>query len=166
MSCAVPQKCSGRFRIQLRVYLTLPVIALAAITGLCWLFFGVFMAVIPAAAAVAALVFMLAFPAMYCERMQYTRHRDWMKIERGILWKRVTLVPRRQMQYIRIKRGLIERILGISTLVIVTAGGRVALRGMPAEDALRMRELFERRALPRPEAVPERHGADKAPSSS
>ncbi len=45
-----------------------------------------------------------------------------LKISRGILSKEQTAIPYRQIQNVDIERSLLERLLGVSRLVIITAG--------------------------------------------
>lgn len=145
MACAIPQKTSPRLKIQMRIYLWLIALVPLILAPLSWYFFGLMTAFIPAAAAAILIALALILPQMVYERMLYTRHREWMKIEKGILWKQIVLLPRRQVQFIKVKRNLIERMLGLCTLVFVTSGGRTVLPGLTPEDASRMRELFSKR---------------------
>ena len=146
MACAIPQRVSPRRKTQMRIYLWLAALPPMGLAVAAWFFLGPMAAIVPVAAAVVLIIAGIILPRMYYERTLYTRHREWMKIERGILWKQIMLLPRRQIQFIRVRRGLVERMLGLCTLVFVTSGGRTVLHGLTPEDASRMRELFAKRS--------------------
>lgn len=51
------------------------------------------------------------------------------KLERGIIWKKYSAIPFERVQNIDIRRGILARMLGFSTLNIQTAGYHVATQG-------------------------------------
>lgn len=55
-------------------------------------------------------------------RYFYEVGNDWIKIERGIIWKEYTSIPYGRIQNIDINRGIIARLLGFSTVNFETAG--------------------------------------------
>ncbi len=144
MSCAIPQKCAPRYRTLLRLYLCAPllvsilwlVLALAYLTPLDRLISGVV-----TGALIAGVVFL---PAMYYERLYYTRYREWLKLEKGLLWRTIILIPRGQIICTRLRRGPLERMLGLATVILVTTGGRVSLPGLTRDDSTRLRELVDK----------------------
>lgn len=144
MACGIPQKCPERYAGLLRTYIILALLPPAAATALCVVRFGLPAALPPAALASACVWAAIFLPDMYLDRLSLSRHRDWLTIERGIVWRRTVLVPRRQIQYVRLRRGPLERIFRLSTLVFVTSGGRAAMHGLDPDDAERLRGLMER----------------------
>lgn len=81
------------------------------------------------------------------------RHTAWrldatgFTLRRGRLWRRETRVPQSRVQHLDLRRGPLQRRLGLSSLVIHTAGTRhsaVAVRGMDAEAAERLRDTLAR----------------------
>jgi membrane protein YdbS with pleckstrin-like domain len=52
----------------------------------------------------------------------YEFTKSEMKVERGIIWKTYKSIPFERIQNIDIKRGIIARIMGFSTIEIQTAG--------------------------------------------
>lgn len=59
------------------------------------------------------------------------------RAERGIVWKRYVSIPYGRIQNVDIHRGLIARILGLSDILIHTAGyGGVGSRGVGSEGRL------------------------------
>jgi membrane protein YdbS with pleckstrin-like domain len=84
-------------------------------------------------------------------RFRHTRWRldaDGFGLRRGRLWQSDTRVPGSRVQHLDIRRGPLERHFGLATLVIHTAGTRnseVALSGLDAGDAARLRDRLARR---------------------
>jgi uncharacterized membrane protein YdbT with pleckstrin-like domain len=75
---------------------------------------------------VVAVIFIISVGEIY-SRMAYKRYlyeitNDFVKIERGIIWKRYTTIPYERIQNIEIHRGVIARIFNFSTVDIETAG--------------------------------------------
>ncbi len=64
-------------------------------------------------------------------------------VRRGNWWQSETHVPISRVQHLDLKRGPLERSAGLSTLVVHTAGTRMAavsVSGLDADDAERLRE--------------------------
>ena len=64
---------------------------------------------------------------------------------RGIFFRRVTTIPFSRMQHCEIQEGPMERLFGISTLLVFTAGGSssdLAIPGLPPEEAGRLRNYI------------------------
>lgn len=78
-------------------------------------------------------------------RVRYALLSEGLRIRRGLCWWRETLVPRSRVQHLDLERGPIERLLGLATLVIHTAGTRmhaVRLAGLDAERARIVRDTL------------------------
>lgn len=146
MACAVPQQCAPRFKTLLRLYLCAPLLLCAL-----WLVFAIAY-LSPGAAITAGVVTALSIagvvflPGMYYERRFYTRHTQWLKLEKGLFVRSITLVPRGQVICTRLRRGPLERMLGLYTLILVTSAGQVTLPGLEKDEAARLRQLVEREA--------------------
>ncbi len=72
------------------------------------------------------IVFVIIVGEIYA-RMSYNRwlfeiNEDGVKLEHGIIWKKYTSIPYERVQNVDIRRGIIARMLGFSTLDIETAG--------------------------------------------
>lgn len=100
-----------------------------------------------------AIVPMLALLTWFVIRMPWRRHAasgfdmgtDRLRIVRGLLWRRDTVVPFGRVQHIDVERSPIERKYGLSTLVLHTAGthnSSIKLPGLAEQDALAMREAI------------------------
>lgn len=75
---------------------------------------------------------------------RYGEADDGLLIERGVCWRRRTLVPHSRIQHSDVKQGPLERRLGLATLLIYTAAtrhGAVTVPGLaePLAEALRRR---------------------------
>ncbi len=72
---------------------------------------------------------------------------DGFALQRGRLWQSDTRVPGSRVQHLDLKRGPVERLCGLATLVVHTAGTRhsaVALSGLDQADAERLRDALSR----------------------
>ncbi|WP_230292929.1 PH domain-containing protein [Croceicoccus sp. Ery5] len=95
-----------------------------------------------------------ALVALWClgwAPMRRYRHKgfamgeDRLRVVKGWLFHRDTVVPFGRVQHIDVNRGPVERMLGLSTLVLHTAGthnSSVTLPGLLDEDAQVMREAI------------------------
>ncbi|MFN7159756.1 MAG: PH domain-containing protein [Erythrobacter cryptus] len=73
----------------------------------------------------------------------YQISADRLRVVRGILWRSDTVVPFGRVQHIDVDQGPIERLFGIATLTLHTAGNHnasVSLPGLGEELARAMRE--------------------------
>ena len=71
-------------------------------------------------------VFVLIIGEIYA-RISYNRWfyeitHDGVKIEQGIIWKKYTSIPYERVQNVDIRRGILARMFGFSTVEIETAG--------------------------------------------
>lgn len=144
MACGVLQKCSGRYAGLVRVYISIPVVPAAALAIAAAIKIGPVGILLPALTAAAGFWAVCLLPGQYADSVGYTRHRDWLKVERGLLWHQQILIPRRQIQYVRLRQDPLERLFGLNTLVFMTPGGRVCLRGLEKDEAEHLRRLMER----------------------
>jgi len=74
----------------------------------------------------AAIILVIIIGEIYA-RMAYNRWfyeftKDSLRLERGIIWKNYSNVPYERVQNVDIRRGVLARILGYSTIDIQTAG--------------------------------------------
>lgn len=143
----MPQNSSPKVIILWRTRLLLLLVPLVCLTVLAVRFFG-------AAAAIPAVIFIsldlwlaLAFTQTFYESMTYSCRRGWLRIERGVISRSASIVPRRQIQFVSLTRTPLERRLGVCTLVFHTPGGRVRVFGLEESEAERLRTLFDRRVM-------------------
>lgn len=75
----------------------------------------------------------------------YRMGADRLRVVRGMWMRSDTVVPFGRVQHIDVTQGPLERVFGLSTLIVHTAGthnASVALPGLAAEDAAAMREAI------------------------
>ena len=78
-------------------------------------------------------------------RIGWKLDQDGFATRRGGLWRNETLVPVSRVQHLDLERGPLERQLGLATLVVHTAGTRMAAVKLPLlalEDAQALRALL------------------------
>lgn len=95
------------------------------------------------AAAVCICASAVVLPRLWYDRLRYTRHGEWLHIERGWLRHSDIVIPRRMLQYITVRRSPLERPMGLCTLVLHTGTCTARLGGLDAQTAQRMRALLE-----------------------
>ncbi len=94
------------------------------------------------------LAFLLVFvvPHRIYRRWGYDMGSEQLRILRGFLWRTDTIVPFNRIQHIDVAQGPLQRMLGLSTLIVHTAGTHnsiVALPGLATADAEEMRETIK-----------------------
>jgi len=80
-------------------------------------------------------------------RVRWQLDAQGLGVRRGRLWQHETRVPASRVQHLDLRRGPIERLTGLATLVVHTAGSRfgaVAIEGLAVSDAQRLRDRLAR----------------------
>ena len=93
--------------------------------------------------AVIALMLIFRLPSRRYNAMGYAISEDRLRVARGIWFRSDTVVPFGRVQHLDVQRGPLERMYGLSTLVLHTAGNHnasVSLPGLEEEQAITMRE--------------------------
>jgi len=88
-------------------------------------------------------VFAWRWPALEHRWCKYRVDRDGIEIQKGVVWRTVTNVPRSRIQHTDVSQGPIERNFDLATLHIFTAGtdhSEVALHGLAHGRAIRIRD--------------------------
>lgn len=100
---------------------------------------------------VAAIVFCLALLALRALRRrvhswQYLERDDDLMVERGLMVRRLSVVPYGRMQFVDVVAGPLERMFGISTLHMHTAAAAsdAVIPGLGREEAQRLRDALSR----------------------
>jgi uncharacterized protein len=102
-------------------------------------------------ASVALLVVLVAWSAAWSR----LRYRAWsfrvreseLVVRRGVLWRVVSVIPHARIQHVDTRHGPIERWLGLSSVIVFTAGVRgadVTIPGLRHDDAEALREHLAR----------------------
>ncbi len=97
-------------------------------------------------AAAFGVVALLAVPYVIVKyrRWGYRVEDDALALERGVLTVVESSVPYVRVQHVDTQRGPVERLLGLSRVVVYTAGSRGADVSVPGLDAERAKELHDR----------------------
>jgi uncharacterized protein len=101
------------------------------------------LAVVAAVVAIARAGFSQWWPGVAYRYASYRLSRSALEIRRGVLWRSVIDVPRSRIQHSDVSQGPLERLHGLGTLSVYTAGTRhalVRLHGLAHERALAIRE--------------------------
>lgn len=68
-------------------------------------------------------------------------------IRKGVMFRRLTVIPYGRIQYVDVKEGPIARMFGITSITLHTASSETAgsLDGLPAEQAANLRDMLAQR---------------------
>lgn len=89
----------------------------------------------------------LGWPTLRYRAWRWRVEPDRVVIQRGVLWRTRSLVPRVRIQHVDTRSSPLQRWLGLNTLVIYTAGTRgadVSIPGLTAMEAERFRDELGR----------------------
>ncbi|MEW4468675.1 PH domain-containing protein [Parasphingorhabdus sp. JC815] len=96
--------------------------------------------------AVFAVIIFTVLPGRIYRRWGYDMGDEQLRILRGYLWRTDTIVPFNRIQHIDVAQGPMQRMFGLSTLIVHTAGTHnsiVALPGLAPQDAESMRDTIK-----------------------
>ncbi len=102
------------------------------------------MVLVPVAIFAALQIFVL--PHRIYRRWGYDMGDEQLRVLRGFLWRTDTIVPFNRIQHIDVAQGPLQRLFGLSTLIVHTAGTHnsiVTLPGLATTDAEAMRETIK-----------------------
>ncbi|MFB6172812.1 MAG: PH domain-containing protein [Haloarculaceae archaeon] len=89
----------------------------------------------------------VAFAVLRYRSWGYRLRTDALYLERGVLTRVQTIVPYVRVQHVDTREGPVERLAGLATVVVYTAGSRgadVSVPGLVASRATDLRERLER----------------------
>jgi membrane protein YdbS with pleckstrin-like domain len=93
-----------------------------------------------AAAVVVAVCAVLVVPELRWRRWRWEVREHEVDIRRGTLTITRTLVPMLRVQHVDTRRGVLEQMLGLATVVFHTAAGENRIPALPLAEAGRVRE--------------------------
>ncbi|WP_435067265.1 PH domain-containing protein [Haloplanus sp. C73] len=105
---------------------------------------------VPVAASLAVLVFGVGVALARYRVWRYEVRDDALYLERGVFTRVRTVVPFVRIQHVDSSRGPLERLVGLASTVVYTAGSRgadVAIPGLTPEGADDLRERLKRLAI-------------------
>ncbi|MEM7164107.1 MAG: PH domain-containing protein [Planctomycetota bacterium] len=91
------------------------------------------------------IVVAIAWPALAYKHRSYRLDAEGLEIRRGVFWRSVLYVPRSRVQHTDVNQGPIERMFGLSHLVVHTAGtsnASVTLDGLATAIAEGLRDYL------------------------
>ena len=140
---------AGRVRIQWALGLVVPLGVIAVGAGIAAPRVGVDpLLVVPLV--VALLVLGLVWIVFRYRLWAYQVREDSLYLERGVVRHVRTVVPYVRIQHVDTSRGPVERSLGLSTLVVYTAGSRgadVSIPGLTPEEASDLQQRVKELAI-------------------
>lgn len=92
-----------------------------------------------------ALFYVVVHPILLYRATGFRIDERVIEIKSGVLFRSLRLVPLSRLQHVDLQTDPMERMFGLSTLVLHTAGthsARVGIDGLDAEEALRLRDRF------------------------
>ena len=106
---------------------------------------GLWALVILAVLVVAHLGWVLITAGMRYERLRFSTEGGVLRVRHGVLIHTEKLIPIARMQHVDIDRGPLERLFGLASIAVFTAGGRAAtfrVPGLSPERAQGLRALL------------------------
>lgn len=85
-------------------------------------------------------------PGRIYRRWGYDMGDEQLRVLRGFMWRTDTIVPFNRIQHIDVAQGPFQRMFGLSTLIVHTAGTHnsiVTLPGLSTPDAETMRDIIK-----------------------
>lgn len=79
--------------------------------------------------------------------MGFAETEDEFLVRRGIMFRSLSVVPYGRIQYVDVNEGPVARHFGIASITLHTASAETSgtLEGLPAEEAVRLRDMLARR---------------------
>jgi len=93
-------------------------------------------------------VFTLFWPALEYNAFRYAVRDQDLLVQTGVLFRRWSAIPHNRIQHVDTRQGPLERVFGLSRLLVFTAAGMSAdgsIPGLRSEEAERLRDLLSRR---------------------
>lgn len=100
-----------------------------------------------ACAAVLGFTHAISWPTLRYRFWGWLVDDDRVIIEKGVIWRSRTLIPRVRVQHVDTRTSPLQRWFGLASLIVYTAGTRgadVEIPGLAAADAERLREDLAR----------------------
>ena len=94
------------------------------------------------------LVFTLFWPAFEYDAFRYAVREHDLLVQSGVIFRRWSSIPHNRIQHVDTRQGPLERIFGVSRLLIFTAAGMCAdgsIPGLATADAEKLRDQLSRR---------------------
>lgn len=90
------------------------------------------------------LVWSLVWPSLAFRRWQFCVGEDLLEARYGVIWHEEKIIPISRLQHVDLTRGPLERLFGLATLVVFTAGTEGASFRLPGLARTRAEDLRDR----------------------
>ena len=130
------------------ILVTVPMTALLLLPLLIWMFQWKVAVLLIGIYLTYHLIFAFIWPILEYRFFRYdVREKDFL-VQQGVLFRRSSAIPLHRIQHIDTHQGPIDRLLGLSTLLLYTASGVTAdgtIPGLTESDAQELRDALSRR---------------------
>jgi membrane protein YdbS with pleckstrin-like domain len=92
------------------------------------------------------LVLVAVVRVLEVRRLAYQLREHDLSLRSGVITQRVESLPFSRIQHVNVRRGPVERSLGLATLQVSTAGPDISIPGLAQADAERIKRLVTERA--------------------
>ena len=93
-------------------------------------------------------VFSLFWPALEYNAFRYMVRENDLLVQSGVMFRRWSSIPHNRIQHVDTRQGPLERVFGLSRLLVFTAAGMSAdgsIPGLRTEEAERLRDVLSLR---------------------
>lgn len=86
------------------------------------------------------------FAVLEMRRLAYQLRDHDVSLRRGVITHRTETVPFSRVQHVNLTRGPIERVLGLASLEVTSAGPNISIPGLAVSDAERVKQIVVERS--------------------
>lgn len=90
------------------------------------------------------LAHVIGWPGLRYRAWSYRVRDEDLQLRHGVLWRTESIVPHARIQHVDLRRGPLDRWIGLAQLVVFTAGSRGAMLTIPGLDAAEAERLRDR----------------------
>lgn len=145
MFCTIEQRPSKRLLYMWQSAAAAGLLVLCVSGYFAYVFFGIY-ALLPISILISLLLLtMYVYLPQLWKSIAYVRNEGKMTIKNGVIRHQTKMICRNQVQYVMIRRNIIERLFAVSTLIMFLPCGKVRLCGLAFDDAHRLAEMLRRR---------------------
>lgn len=131
--------------VLLPIALSVQAMATPELATLTWIGAGVVL--------LAQLINLIVYPIIEYIQWSYMIAEDRIEIKKGIFWRSHTIIPISRIQHVSAVRGPLQRMLGLSSIVITTAGGQCSIQELSKDVAERICDALQNEVQKRVEAL-------------
>ncbi len=122
------------------------VVAMVAMTAVRAAGGPVWIPIVGALVALALIGLAAVLQTMSIRHLGYLVREHDLSLRQGVIVRITSTIPYNRVQHVGVDRGPIERLYGLATLQLRSAGGVIGISGLTVDDANRLKELVATRA--------------------